>query len=105
MVNAPPDRVEGAQNWQHIGVAVGGEFRQVFYRGSAAYQLGTFNQAVSIDEKLNATMLDALVGYAIRDFMVLRCLSGSTLIQETKAQLIVKAPTRLFIITAISMLA
>jgi hypothetical protein len=60
---------EGNQNWQHIGFTVGGDYRNVLYKGTAAFQTGTFNQTAASDVKLSANMFDLMVGYSMSEMM------------------------------------
>jgi hypothetical protein len=60
---------DGNQNWQHIGFTVGGDYRNVLYKGTAAFQTGTFDQTASSDVKLSANMFDLMVGYSLPETM------------------------------------
>jgi hypothetical protein len=59
----------GNQNWQHIGFTVGGDYRNFIYKGTAAFQTGTFDQTATSDLKLSTNMFDLMVGYTMPEMM------------------------------------
>lgn len=59
----------GAANWQHIGLTVGGDAMNILYKGTAAFQMGTFSKTTAQDTKLSANMFDLMVGYQMPETM------------------------------------
>lgn len=67
----------GAQNWQHVGLTLGGDVAGFMYKGTAAFQFGTFNHPdTGSDTSLSANMFDLMVGYGLPETMGLKVSAG-----------------------------
>ena len=65
--SATPPVLIGAQNWQHVGLTLGGDFGSIIYKLTGAYQVGSLSKTQALNQKLNAHMYDAMLGYYLPD--------------------------------------
>jgi hypothetical protein len=66
----------GSANWQHVGLTVGGDAANVLYKGTAAFQMGSFDKTTGNDQKISANMFDLMVGYQLPATMGLKFMLG-----------------------------
>jgi Alginate export len=71
-----PAAVIGSQLLQHIGLTLGGDISGFIYKATGAYQSGFYSKSSTLDQKLNAYMVDALVGYANSEAANIRVTAG-----------------------------
>lgn len=77
---APTGLQAGYMNAQHVGFTVGGDVSNIMYKGTAAFQFGTFNKddrtTPATDQKLSANMFDLMVGYSMPETLGLKVSAG-----------------------------
>ena len=67
------DPVRGAQNFQHVGLALGGEVVGLTYKLDGAFQSGTFNNVTGgTQTNISANMVDVSLGYHMAETMGLK---------------------------------
>ena len=59
----------GAMNAQHIGVTVGGDMSNVFWKAVYAMQMGVASKTAAAESKFAGNMFDVTVGYSMPDTM------------------------------------
>lgn len=62
----------GAMNAQHIGVTLGGDMSNVFWKAVAAFQTGVQSKTAAAETKLAGNMFDVTVGYGMPETMGLK---------------------------------
>ncbi len=67
----------GAKNWQHIGLTLGGDVAGFIYKATGAFQFGSFDKPdATIERKLSASMVDLMAGYGLPETMGLKVSVG-----------------------------
>lgn len=59
----------GAMNAQHLGVTLGGDMSNVFWKAVAAFQMGVASKTATTETKLAGSMFDVTVGYGMPETM------------------------------------
>ena len=64
------------QNFLQYGLTVGGDVSNFLYKGTFSLQNGSFNKTAALDQKINASMFDVMLGYQMPETMGLKISVG-----------------------------
>lgn len=76
LANRDQTDTSGSQLLQHVGLTLGGDLSGFIYKATGAYQSGVYSKTTALEQKLQAYMVDALIGYSNTEVSNIRFTAG-----------------------------